>query len=742
MTMDGKMEPVLFQRDLPECEFTEFDAEGFSSKVTGVIHRGGRAIGGVPLGGLGTGYVDLNTDGRLGKCTIFNNWPSPRDLNCPFLGLVLDGQLRVLALKPPERIKGSIDIEYWGHYPVADLQYKTDLPVDIGVRAFSPFVLGDSEISNTPALVMKVSLVNSGERNLSCRLAFCFPGPVRRDQEVFSRIPLDVKVDGLTGIELKHGRDSGYFIGLLNPEGRIGLGPALGMDGSPWEQLTDGVKTAPSDHPGSTITNDFTLAPLVQKRKTFVLAWFYPHFRDSDGKPHELRYLKRFKDAAQVAEFVAANNEGLLKRTLAWQQVIYGENYPIWLKDGLVNGLYSLAKNSLWVYSDRPDDWWGPTGFFTHSESFTGCAITETIVCRFHGHFPCLFFFPELELSTLKGFAHYQLRTGEIPFCFGTQTGLTRPFYYCQHPINSSQYVQMVYRYYLRTGDKDFLRDFFPSVKEAIQFAKTLDNDEDGLVNDHPHAPPGENWPANQFYDIWPWFGTSAYVSGIWLGTLKIAQAIGEALGDAEFVTECSSIFERGRSAFEQKLWNGKYYRLYNDPLNRRLSEVCLANQLMGEWCSRIVALGRIFPPEHVESALDSIGYLNFRGTESGIINGCLPNGTPDNSGTTHSSEIFVGESFCVAMTMLHNNRKEIGLEIARRMYESIALRHRTPWNQYCIISAANGSPVWGSDYYSNMVIWALPMAIDGQDIKTSSSEGSLIDRILRATRIMRPTAK
>ena len=52
--------------------------------------------------------------------------------------------------------------EYWGHYPIADVEYKTDAPVQLGVRSWSPFIPGDSKASNTPGAVFEVHLRNKG----------------------------------------------------------------------------------------------------------------------------------------------------------------------------------------------------------------------------------------------------------------------------------------------------------------------------------------------------------------------------------------------------------------------------------------------------------------------------------------------------------------------------------------------------------------------------------------------------
>ena len=63
-------------------------------------------------------------------------------------------------------------------------------------------------------------------------------------------------------------------------------------------------------------------------------------------------------------------------------------------------------------------------------------------------------------------------------------------------------------------------------------------------------------------------------------------------------------------------------------------------------------------------------------------------------------------------MTYIYHDRAEVGIEIARRICEAIALKTRSPWNQRCLISSETGLPVWGHDYYSDMVIWAVPMAL------------------------------
>ena len=78
------------------------------------------------------------------------------------------------------------------------------------------------------------------------------------------------------------------------------------------------------------------------------------------------------------------------------------------------------------------------------NESFSTCALTETMPCRYFGHWPALFFFPDLELSTLRAIQHFQLRDGEPPFCLGVGFAIREPRYHCQHPAGAGEFAQMI----------------------------------------------------------------------------------------------------------------------------------------------------------------------------------------------------------------------------------------------------------------------------------------------------------
>lgn len=239
---------------------------------------------------------------------------------------------------------------------------------------------------------------------------------------------------------------------------------------------------------------------------------------------------------------------------------------------------------------------------------------------------PDVALFPELEQSTLAGFRHFQIRDGEIPFTFGMGTSMREPRYHCQHPLNAGQYAQMIWRLYQRTGQRAILDDFYVSAKDAIRYQYSLDDDNDGLINEQAHVLPDQLWPANQFYDIWPWWGTSSYVAGIWMATLACGHALAQAYGDTAFADECAHRLQRAQPIFDAKLWTGSYYRLWADPTNQQgqgtHNDVSLANQLMVQWCVRIAGVADVLPSARVDAALQSVARLNMAATAHGLVNG------------------------------------------------------------------------------------------------------------------------
>ncbi len=434
---------------------------------------------------------------------------------------------------------------------------------------------------------------------------------------------------------------------------------------------------------------------------TLGLAWYFPTWTSSDGEQLRHRYAKLYDDAAGVLAVAMPKASEIENKIVAWQEPIYASVTPPFLKDALVNGLYVMARNS----------WWMDDGRFFQSESFTGCPITETFVCRFNGSFPLAVLFPECEKATMRSVAAAQAPTGEIPFGFGSPMGSRSPMFQIQHPIVSPEFVLTTWRDYVLWKDRAYLDAMYARCQAAMHYAMTLDTDHDGVVNEHPGNEKG--FPANQYYDIWPWWGTSAYTGSIWLAALRAGEEMAKIEGDKAFAEEMRRWFDAGSKSFYAKLWTGAYYRLYNDPERKRVSNTSLTNALCGQWYAYATGLGEIVPAATIPSEVDTVFRWNVAATPYGAVNGVRPNGRPDETFPDHSAVITIGEVWNFCALAAYAGRKEDAMRLFVDSYSNILLRQRTPWNIPWSLDRTTGAIKWGVNYYSNPCVWTLFQALD-----------------------------
>lgn len=714
----------LFDITAAGLKWSEFKAEGFRDVVPGIIYQAGESECGLPLGGIGTGCIDLDTDGTLGRCSIFNSFVPPRLLNTPFLGLVLGEQVHGLSTTRLTGVNAAKQIHYWGHYPVADLELDLDAPISVGVRAWSPFVPGDAELSNTPAICFDVRIRNHGSEELKGKIVLTFPGP--DSTEGGSTGYLHTRVDQrIQGICVTSPQGVGYTLAAVG-DGKPGIGGHLRSEAD-WIRLPVKLPDIDSADPGSTIAFDFTLAPSQVRAFSFILAWYSPRWAGNAAHHYWHAYRRRFQESTAVAEFLAANKNEVLARIIRWQSVVYDlADLPISLRDQLVNILHTITEDSLWASESIPkENWYGPAGIFGLIES----PRTTPHTCNpsdWYGGLPIVFFFPELAAALLRSYVHFQLPNGEVPLGIGEGADLAQPVYRVLHTLNSCVHIHLIDRLWQRNRNPDVLREFYPSACRALDFMKGLDRDGDGLADLEPDPIP------NQFYNSWPWYGTAVHVNGFWLAAVAMAKGMAEAMNDVATAERCRAWQQLAQRSLHEKLWAGEYYLLYSDPANGLSSNTVLANQLAGEWCARLHGVGGVFPAENIPKTLETIKRCCLPLTGSGILNAAFPDGSPDRSAGNQSNGIFTGEALCVAATMAYAGYSKTGLQITENLLNAIVVGNRREWDMPNILDAS-GKAVHGTDFYQMMILWALPLAIRRQSISDACSSGQIIDQITRA---------
>jgi uncharacterized protein (DUF608 family) len=674
----------------------------------------------------------------------------------------------VLNLPHLPNVQAARDIHYWGHYPVADVEFDLGAPVCVGLRAWSPFIPGDLLASNMPAIVFEVHIRNVSSSHCKGSVVLSFPGPDCEEAlgASFARIPVTEDVNGV--YVLSEG-NVGYVLGLLGEQpSRNGAA----VDASSWQRIGYELPT-PVRNPqsnahaflsgGASIAAEFEVDRDEQRTFRFLLTWCAPiwkgaekereailqkHYagnakaewhgsRWTDQNYYTLKYADRYGDALDVARELAENHAGLLRRVLAWQEAVYAEKtIPVWLRDSLVNNLALIAEDSLWVQARPPlDSWAVPTGAFGLIESPRGDPDLGCIPCDWYGNLPIVFFFPELALSNIRSYKRYQRDDGAAPFWLGILGDLpdfVTTSYEWQISLNGTCYVHMVDRVWQRSGDERILHEFYDSVKKCNTMTMNLRKGPGGVIS-MPEGNKGMEW-----FEHGQWAGMCAHLGGLHLAQVKIMRRMAEQVGDQPYVNRCNEWLAEGVSAMEDQLWTGSYYLNFYEKETGKRSDDVMAYQLDGEWVSKFHGLGHVFRPERIDIALSTIRRCNVALTpEVGAANFSRPDGKPLEGASDIASygvyAMFPAEVLLLAMTYVYAGQLAFGLDLARRHWETLVLRQGHGWDMPNIVRGDTGERVYGTDYYQSMMLWALPAALKGQDIRQACLPGSLVEQVLRA---------
>jgi hypothetical protein len=170
----------------------------------------------VPLGSLGTGSVELRSDGSFHDWLLENQgpglihtyhksslWPGGKVDKPEFLlglraavaspgGATASSCRAALTLRtaPPADLPAADALIYSGAWPAAQLRVSDtrlgpaahQLPLNATFRAYSPLRLRDAASSNTPSLVLELQATNAGSEPLDVSFLAVLPAFTERDQ--------------------------------------------------------------------------------------------------------------------------------------------------------------------------------------------------------------------------------------------------------------------------------------------------------------------------------------------------------------------------------------------------------------------------------------------------------------------------------------------------------------------------------------------------------------------------------
>jgi uncharacterized protein (DUF608 family) len=807
--MDPKQPDRLFSPGLKGGQWNTFSAAGYAKPVSGICYRTKPAgyfdlyvdrpfpVSGMPLGGIDTGALYLEPSGTLGYTSIFNHLtPIGGPLNVPYLGIASGGKSWVFGTGQTKNYAGNNrpsfglsvlggmqESEYWGHYPIADVEYKTDAPVQIGVRSWSPFIPGDAKVSNTPGAVFEVHLRNPQTMGQKGCVVFNFPGFAEhhsRDNSIgwpnlpkkpvmpapqISRRPAPHGLKGVWVEDKAWGMS--YVLAAVDEDG-VRSGGSLGVDSSHWEKAEERLPSTECDDGGSSLTVDYNIGPGEDKVIRIILAWYAPEWEgngvpgtggeriwtyapegmalSTTGKRFTHMYTTRFADAGEVAAFLARNHEQLLKRILAWQSAVYEDaTLPGWLADALINALYYFAPCSMWAIAKDPiGSWCRPEdGLYAMEEAPRSCPHMNTLSNVGMAGPVLSFFFPDLALSMLRTIRSTQRENGDVAQLLGRWADPANYMSYdYQEVIAGFCYVSAAYLHWKITGDTAFMKEFYPSVKKALQYSFTQRPDlgPSQIIAMPPFRE--HTWNDSEWFEDRSMVGYVSHPGGLRLAGAEMLKSWAQAMGDSQEVAFLDSLVAAGKEAMQKYLWKGDHYLIYNDTKSGKTLDAIFSPTLNGQYWAHFTGVPTVFPRENVEKILalqrDKVCKISKLGMPPIYAS---PDGTmwnKDKTGYLTGAYLYTNHQVMWnALTFIYEGQKDFGLELLRKNLEINYLVWGYTWDgpNCCSAGGDTGEVNYGWDYWFNWSIWNAPAALLNKDITALSQPGGLVHRMLQAAK-------
>lgn len=554
-------------------------------------------------------------------------------------------------------------------YPLARIDYAdVDVPLDVSLEAMNPLVPGDARASGLPVALMRWRLRNHSKDAVKVSIvgtminfagvtagtapgdSLCVRGERKFVKDGLKGVVLDGKPTG--HLEWTHPSD-GEFV-LLVPEsaGTVTMatdirepGWGVAMDRF-WNRFVERGDVADTPKDDSTATRRFHAAQLAvsselgpgeEKTVPFVVAWRFPNRMKWDwNRSNPVAadrvgnwYADQWPTAVDAArEFFSALPE-LERKTVEFVRGVLASAAPRSVKEAALFNLSTLRSETCFRASDG--NFFGWEGC---DERDGSCYGNCTHVWGYEHALVDLW--PELARSMLDlqfgrqldGRGHMTFRV-KLPL---RDDGSLRGGVACAD--GQMQCIIKAYEYWRKSRDDAWLNRTWPAIRRAMEFCWIKggwDADSDGVMEGCQH-----NTMDVEYY------GPNPQMEFLYLAALKAVSRLAVAVGEGEFAAICGKLAEKGSAWTEKNLFNGSYYehkimppkgeiadglrhphmgaRDLSDP-DFQLGAGCLVDQLLGDFSSRAVGLGRVVDSFHEETTLSTILDRCRKGPDDKVFN-------------------------------------------------------------------------------------------------------------------------
>lgn len=718
-----------------------------------------------PLGGIGTGSIGVAGNGALVDFEIFNRPNKGSRINgTTFFAIRAsfpDGKTdtRILIGDTTKDLSGRHNgrngfgfgpfadsmcglphfssVTFDGRFPTAELTFADGtFPATVKMTAWSPFIPLDSENSSIPVACFDIS-VESGRDDVRYSVFFSVKNPFaktkNKDVSTDKYTAVNLFADGMEKSDIEYGDMTVAVLSGDTLQEYWYRGGGRDAVSTFWRELTTG-DLRPRHYDDASSRDVCTVGGTVRHGVPirFALSWNVPNrynywdpFIDENGKDVTWKnyYATRFCDSVKSCFYTLDNYVSLYDKTVAFRNALHLSSLDPVVIDAASSALSVLRSPT--VMRLENGEFYGFEGV---AEQDGSCEGTCTHVWSYA--YALCFLFPDLERTIRETeFIYDTADTGRMNF--RTKLPLGRKETRRPQCVDGQMLsVVKTLREWKISGDDEWLKKYFPTVKKVLSYAWSEDNyqcwdrNRDGVLEGQQH----HTLDADLF-------GPSSWLEGLYLLALKAAAEMAEYLGEHDTANDYLSLYENGRKYTREHLFNGEYFiqstdisdrsyiekfdcpSYWNDEKNElkyQIGDGSEIDQMLAQWHSDILGLGEIYDKVQCETALCSMMKYNFKPRIGDVANLWRVFAINDESGTImcdypdeskkpvipiqYCEECMTGFEYAFAGLLIAKGMNDDGIKVIRAVRNRYDGKKRNPYNEIeC-----------GSNYARSMASFAL----------------------------------
>ena len=743
------------------------------------------------LGGIGTGNISVNSRGKFCDWEIFN-WPakntkfplaffairtSNREWGRP-MAKILESRLLPPFTSSHGYLQNELvnlprmeDSEMTCEYPFVRVRFMdSELPVEVSLEAYTPFIPLDSEASGIPSAIIRYKVRNLADSETEVSLVGTLPNAC--GFEGYDVIENLILADHVENEYREDGAVKGlYYRPASLPVNHLRYGTMAIMttnenvtrktewyngewvDGLQdfWDDFTaDGLleECVQEDSVGcefakfhnfsflkrrekiGSIGSHYTLEPGGEQVFEFIISWHFPN------RPKAWIEFDEDYEAFRQGKYGTVRNYYATKYTDAWDAGMYTFQNMAYLENGsrcFADAMFHRTKLPWYVIdalTANITNLRSQLCFRLEDGTFGGYeGIRESIGCGY-GSVPHVwnyeqtvaFLFPDLEMTMRR--VEFLKETDEDGVMSTRMFSVFDQERYKMVPACDGELGSIIraYRDFKNTGDLEFLRSLWPKINLAMDYAfKNWDTDGDMVLDGQQNTTyDTEFYEPNPMTDI------------IFVAALRCCQEMAAILGDGERENLYDDCFRKAAAAADTLMFDGEYYRqLVAEPdrYKYQVGDGCLSDQLLGQFLAYMAGIGPVLPEDHIRSAVEAVYCYNFKtdfyhtesvhrayalNDEKGLVIATWPKGGRPKFPLSYAGEVWTGIEYEEAVNLICSGLVDEGLSVVKAIRDRYDGFKRNPFSEV----------ESGYHYSRAMASWGLLNALLGQ--KSDMYRGTL----------------